>query len=624
MADDRLNDTPLAATGQGATPTKMASRAIGTLRLLLSGTILLPALLGVVTAYFSYDDNLKQAESSMSEAVAIVEQNTIKVLDTHLLVAARISDLIANMTDEQIAAQERTLHDKLAQQIANLPEVAAAWVIDANGHEIVSARVYPVNRATDQSGRDDFRVFRDSNAQTFIRALRARSLDGGDVQPYFTVSLRRTGPGGRFDGAIVVAVSGAYFASFYDALLGASAHYTASILKDDGTVLMQYPNIGDSSSTPLADPLLATAIAEKERGGVIRSGTPFDDSGRVIAFKRVANYPVYVAIERAQAAILWEWLWSVSGYVIVGVPAAIALVVLSALALRRTRREQMALAQARDAIASHAAAEAQLQQAQRLEAVGLLTAGIAHDFNNVLTVVTGNIELLQGSFDTLDPRRQHYLSAAIKACGRAATLTKRLLGFARREPGDPRAVNANEIVANTLELPWQAGDDIAREFWLSSDLWPVYVDPDQLATALLNLALNARDAMERGGKLTVKTVNLRAGSPEAGMTGEHIGIFVSDTGRGIPKEIRDKVFDPFFTTKGPDKGTGLGLPQVYGFITRSGGCCAIDSEPGHGTTVKLYLPRYLGEKPNKGNGATDMPGREDASSPVIVQTTADL
>jgi two-component system NtrC family sensor kinase len=616
MADtDRFDDASFAAPGEPAPAAKTVFGAVGTLRLLLFGTILLPAMLGAVAAYFSYRDGYQRAETSLSEAVAVAEENTTKVLDTHLLVAARIGDLIANLTDSQIVASEQSLHERMAQQIAMLPQIAAAWVIDADGHEVVSARVYPVNRALDQSAREDFRAFRDSNAQTFIWALRARSLDGSGYQAYFTVSQRRTGPDGHFDGAIVVAVSGSYFASFYNSLLGASAHYTASVIREDGTVLAHYPATPVASPAP--EPLIAKAIADKMPSGIIESGSPLDDAGRIVAFKRVANYPVYVTIEQTKASILRGWLWSISGYVIVGVPAAIALIVLSMLALRRTRREQLALAQARDAIASRATAEAQLQRAQRLEAVGLLTAGIAHDFNNLLTVIICNIEFLQSSLEPLDARRQRFFTAAIKACDRGSTLAKSLLGFVRREPVDPRPINVNETVANTLELPWQSGDRIAHEFRLGTDLWPVCVDPEQLSTALLNLALNARDAMAHGGKLTVETTNCQLGVSEQGPAGDYVGILVSDTGRGMSKEVRDKVFDPFFTTKEPGKGTGLGLAQVHGFTTRSGGYCAIDSQPGHGTTVKLYLPRYLGEGQGNDNATPDSAERNDADSSAL-------
>ncbi len=181
--------------------------AIRTLRVLLVGTIIVPILLAAIGGYFSYRTSYQSAAAALAEAVAVAEENTTKILDTHMLVAARIDDLLTGLTDAQLAAQEKTLHERIAQQIEGLPQVAAAWVIDANGREVVSARVFPVNRDLDHSGREDFRALHDARLKTFVSALRARSLGRGDYQPYFTVSQRRQAPDGSFRGVIVVAVS---------------------------------------------------------------------------------------------------------------------------------------------------------------------------------------------------------------------------------------------------------------------------------------------------------------------------------------------------------------------------------------------------------------------------------
>jgi signal transduction histidine kinase len=588
-----------------------ASGAIQTLRLLVVGTIVLPLLVGAGAAYFSYRASYFNAAATLNEAVAVAAENTTKILDTHLLVAARIDDLLSPLSDAEIHADEEALHDRIARQIRDLPQVAAAWVIDAAGHELVSARVYPVNRTIDNATRADFRALQNPKVQTYIWALRARSLEGGSYRPYFTVSRRFSTPDGAFRGIIVVAVSGNYFASFYNSLLGGSAQYAASVLRDDGTLLARYPaTIAPEAPQQGSD--LARAIAAKTTGGILASGSPLGD-GSLVAYERLASYPVYVAIGRTRASVLRDWLRSVIGYVAIGVPAAIGLMLLSLVALRRTRREQRALAQARDAITERARIEAQLHQAQKMEAVGLLTAGIAHDFNNLLTVVAGNIALLKGDLETLGPRREKFIELAISGCERATALTKRLLSFARREPVDPRPVDVNEVVTGLSDLPWRSlGDQIAAEFRLQGGLWPVFVDANQLENALLNLALNARDAMAGRGTLTIETANTAldhayAAAHPSVPPGEYVAIRVSDTGCGMPQEVRERAFDPFFTTKGAGKGTGLGLSQVYGFVTRSGGHCTIDSALGHGTTIKLYLPRHAGEPAaagaESGNGA---------------------
>src|SRR5579862_1410720 len=594
---------PAAAAGPRAASNRPQGRrpavgAINLLRLLLVATIVVPLLLGAAGAFVSYRDSYTSAAVALREAVAVAEENTTKILDTHLLVAARIDDLLSGLSDAQIHEQESALHERIAQQIAALPQVAAAWAIDAQGHELVSARVYPVNRELDQSGRDDFRALKSGAQQTYIWALRARSLEGGGYQPYFTVSRRRQLANGEFDGIIVVAVSGPYFASFYNSLLGTSTQYTASVLRDDGSVLAHYPKAAASAPPEPGDKLLAAAIASQNPGGLIASGSPFGDSGSLVAYSRLADYPIYVAVGRTRASILHEWLATVAGYALIAVPAAIALILLSLLALRRTRREQLALAQAQDALTQRAAIEAQLHQAQKMEAVGLLTAGMAHDFNNLLTIVSGNIALLEANRETVNPRHHRFIAAAMSGCEKASALTKRLLSFAGRGPVDPRPVDVNDAVTRMSDLPWRSpGDRIATEFRLHPELWPIYADPTELENALLNLALNARDAMSGEGKLTIATANLRLDAarapPPAGMAaGEYVSLMVTDTGCGMPLEVQAKAFDPFFTTKGAGKGTGLGLSQVYGFVTRSGGHCAIDSQPGRGTTVKLYWPRH--------------------------------
>ncbi len=592
---NEMTDEGLEAKPPRGTP---SLRAIRTLRLLLAGTILVPLLVGAIAAYVSYRESYGRAATALSSAVTVAEENTTKILDTHLLVAARIDDLLASLTDAQIRAQERSLHDQIGRQIAGSSQVAAAWVIDAGGHELVSARVYPVNPELDQSDRDDFRALRDASAQTFISAVRARSLEGGDYQPYFTISRRLQGTGGQFRGVIVVAVSGSYFGSFYNSLLGAPGQYTASVLKEDGSLLASYP-APSSASALQPDPQLAQAIARKTPTGLIESGSAFEESGRLVAYKRVADYPVYVAISRSRAAIFHEWFRSIIGYLIVEIPAAIALIVLSVMALRRTRREHAALTRARDEVARRAAIEARLHQAQKLEAIGQLTAGMAHDFSNLLTIISGNVSLAQAGLDGDDPKRQRWLTAAMNGCERASALTKRLLGFARREADDPQPVDPAAVIAGTLELPWQSGETVTIDLRLEERTWPVFVNPDQLGNAILNLALNARDAMPGGGRLTIKCGNSRLERLAADQAdvpaGDYVGIFVSDTGDGMPPEVQEKAFDPFFTTKEAGVGTGLGLSQVYGFVSRSGGHCAIESRPGRGTTVKLYLPRYTGD-----------------------------
>jgi PAS domain S-box-containing protein len=245
------------------------------------------------------------------------------------------------------------------------------------------------------------------------------------------------------------------------------------------------------------------------------------------------------------------------------------------------------------------AAEAQFRQAQKMEAVGQLTGGIAHDFNNILTVITGTIGILADAV-TGDPQLVAIAKMIDEAAERGANLTKHLLAFARRQPLQPREIDVNTLILETVKLLRPTlGEHIQIDPLLAEDAATALVDPSQLTTAILNLALNARDAMPMGGKLALETNNVYLDEGYAAMhsevtVGNYVMVAVSDTGSGIPAANLDKVFDPFFTTKEVGKGTGLGLSMVFGFVKQSNGHIKIYSEEGHGTSVKLYLPRATG------------------------------
>jgi PAS domain S-box-containing protein len=255
------------------------------------------------------------------------------------------------------------------------------------------------------------------------------------------------------------------------------------------------------------------------------------------------------------------------------------------------------------ALAERETIEEALRQAQKMEAVGQLTGGIAHDFNNLLAGIMGSLEFMQkrlasGRTDGLE----RYTAAAMTSAQRATALTQRLLAFARRQPLDPKRVDANRLVAAMEDLLRRTlGPGIQLEMVLAGGLWPTLCDPNQLDSAILNLAINARDAMGEGGRLTIETANAYLDDAYARRqggevrAGQYIAISVTDTGTGMTPEVIAKAFDPFFTTKPTGQGTGLGLSMVYGFVKQSEGHVSIYSEPGQGTTFRLYLPRYRGE-----------------------------
>jgi signal transduction histidine kinase/ActR/RegA family two-component response regulator len=270
--------------------------------------------------------------------------------------------------------------------------------------------------------------------------------------------------------------------------------------------------------------------------------------------------------------------------------------------------------------------EEALRQAQKMEAVGQLTGGLAHDFNNLLAGISGSLELMQtrmqqGRLTDVD----RYMTAAQGAAKRAAALTHRLLAFSRRQTLDPKPTNVNRLATGMQELIQRTvGPNIQIEVVGASGLWPSLVDPSQLENALLNLCINARDAMPDGGRITIETANKwldeRAAIKQAIPEGQYLSLCVTDTGVGMPPEVIARAFEPFFTTKPIGEGTGLGLSMIYGFAQQSGGQVRIYSEIGQGTTVCIYLPRHYGEVEDDDGSmvVSDLPRSEQGETVLIV------
>ncbi len=268
--------------------------------------------------------------------------------------------------------------------------------------------------------------------------------------------------------------------------------------------------------------------------------------------------------------------------------------------------------------------EQRLRQAQRMEAVGQLTGGIAHDFNNLLGVIVGNLELLERPVSA-DPRAQKRVKAALFAAERGAELTRQLLAFSRRQALEAEVVNVNALIDEMAGMLRRTlGEAVVLAVQHNAALWPTRIDPVQFEAAILNLTLNARDAMPSGGHLTIETDNIKldgnyAASEQELEPGDYVLVAVSDNGTGIPPDTLARVFEPFFTTKETGKGSGLGLSMVFGYVKQSGGHVKIYSEPGHGTTVKLYMPRVDGEADGvKPAGMADAPPAQQGSGATIL------
>ena len=600
-----------------------APAATRLLRLLLIGSIVVPLAVLAGGGYLAWVSTRERAEADLMRRVAIAEEHALKVLDTHQLVAARINDLVGNLSDQAILIEEQVLHGQLAQEIKNLPQVQTALVIGRNGHPLVSATVYPVNRNLDLSDRAHFQALREQADPYYVSVIEVGRLDS---ERHFFLSRRKESEPGSFDGVITVTVSPQYFQDFYNKLVDGSPDYTAGLVRTDGVDLVRYPMPAAGTHR---DQNLLNAAAEHAEGGVFRARSGIDGVDRLAAYDKLPNYQAYAMVARSWDSIVAEWQHTMLTHLLFGVPATLGLVALSLLALRRTRLEQAAMQEAREATRQRDAAEEALRQSQKMEAIGHLTGGVAHDFNNLLTVVMGNIELAQRQLENwtegAQDRMRRTLSQAMRGAQRGAMLTQRLLAFSRRQPLSPKPLDLNKLVGGLTEfLRRSLGETVELETVGAAGLWKVEADPVQLEAALLNLAVNARDAMPNGGKLTIETANVQLNEDYCRRhaevkPGPYVQIAVTDTGSGMSRQVLERAFEPFFTTKVAGQGTGLGLSQVFGFVKQSGGHITIYSEPGEGTTVKIYLPRLFAELREEVSVEREIPGAVPGERVLVVE-----
>jgi signal transduction histidine kinase/CheY-like chemotaxis protein len=582
--------------------------------------LLLPLLVLCGGGWMAWQAVLRDARQGLDSALAVSTEQATKVLDTHMLVAARVNDLVSSLDDAAIRAHEAQLRDQIVAMIRPFPQVTAVIVGNAGGQALLATSRYPVDSGMTFADRDFFQALRDGHQPEFIGASAPGQLTG---QAAFSVARRKGNDPQQFQGVILVLVSPQYFAAFNRSLFNDSSDYTAGLYREDGTLLARYPSTqGIAAPSARSNTLLMSAIARDPTGGMVR-GDAVDGVDRLLAYRRLDAYPVYASVGRSWHSIVVAWRNLMTTHLIFGVPATIALFALSLLAAYRARRESATLAALQAEIRRREQAEDALRHAQKMEAVGRLTGGIAHDFNNHLTVISSNIELLTRRLPDNTAGLVRLADAAMQGVRRAATLTQRLLAFSRQQTLDPEPLDAGQLVTGMLDLLRRTlGESVGVETVGARGLWLTRIDANQLESALLNLAVNARDAMPRGGTLTIETANAALDESYAAKhadlaAGEYVMIAVRDTGIGMSADVQARAFEPFFTTKPFGQGTGLGLSMVYGFVAQSGGHIRIDSAPGEGTTIRLYLPRYV-QQPAPSAGIADPTRRTHGAAETVL------
>jgi two-component system, NtrC family, sensor kinase len=578
------------------------------LRLLLVASLAVPLLLLAAAAWQNFRLVQVEAEQRVMIETGQLHEHAISALETYALVLAWIDDRIHGLDWSRIE-HDGDLH-RFLSDIETLPQIGAVLIIDPAGHIRASGRAIPAT-AVDASNRDAFVAQQQHDAGIFV------GREHTDVVTYtadFDISRRRSTSDGSFDGVIIVSARPDYFSDFFSTV-SRDEHFAASLMRRDGAVLVRYPNVlGPLVFTP-DRPVMQAIAAKPDRGSFwSRGGT--DGIERLFGYQRIGAYPLYVTFGIPMHGVLLSWWANLVNYLLFAVPASLGLFCMTMFAVRQLQQQKVATWRWRTTarrltreMNRRNLAEAALHQAQKLEALGQLTGGVAHDFNNLLTVLQGCLEMLSGRQP--DERLQARVDMALGTIERAEKLVGQLLAFARRQPLTIARVDLNGLLNQMAELLARTvGSGIKIETDLAPDLWPVDADATQLELTVINLAINARDAMPSGGVLRVRTFNAtlprRASDEELGEGGDFVGLEISDTGTGMAPDVLARAFEPFFTTKEPGKGTGLGLSMVYGFARQSGGSASISSVVGRGTVVTLLLPRGKA-RTTDGDGVTDLP-----------------
>ena len=562
--------------------------ALRLLKTMLAASIVIPLALFSYASWINYRDTIAHADEQLTASLNILSEHASKVFQSVDLATTSVDAIVGDLSDAQIEARQEALHSQLSKLEKALATVDAIFIADRNGRALASSAIFPLPPDTSVADRDYFQAQAERNAGTYVGAvLQSRATK----ERFFGVSRRRPADDGQFTGIIMISVVPKVFTEFYKQLAGdTSASF--SLARRDGAILARYPAPPGDVTHYGPDSEFVRSIGSQPERGMLTT-TSIDGTQRRIAYRKLGNSDLYVSDGLQTDEIYSRWIRLMASHLIFGIPATLFLFGLVLLTIRRTQAFY-AEAERREL------AEQALRQSQKMEAVGQLTGGVAHDFNNLLTIIIGNLGIAKRG--VVESRAERALNNALVGAERAAQLTQRLLAFSRRQPLNPRVLDVNKLIVSISDLLVRTlGENIELESIGAAGLWKVEADASELESTLLNLALNARDAMPEGGKLTIETSNayLDEGycQQHAGVApGQYILIAVTDNGGGMSAETIDRAFEPFFTTKEAGKGTGLGLSQVYGFMKQSEGHVKIYSESGEGTTIKLYLPRRDGNE----------------------------
>jgi signal transduction histidine kinase/CheY-like chemotaxis protein len=555
-------------------------------RLIVVG-LLLPFLLFAVAAWKDQETLLQTAEKDSVKIVALFREQVGNLFAGHQLLLDLTFARVRDMDWETIRASKNLLNE-IEEVDRSLDGVSEILLVDASGRVGVTTIPLRANEPPPAADGPCFMAL-SQNGNEHEHCISRPYLNPESGHFLFALS-RRLEKDGIFNGTLQVAVSADQLVGLWTAATDASDIVT--MFGEDGTVLAQ--------TQPMSQPLPGQIAIGKtligqiggQETGTIEAPLLLDGGNWITVYSKVANNPVYIALSRNKKAIMAAWYANLAIYGLITVSAAVGILAALGIALRQAKSERRSFSHWQAEIEQREKAQEQLRHSQRMEGLGKLTGGIAHDFNNLLTAIIGNICMAQEVAPGAKP--QEYLSSAMRAGEKAVTLTQRLLAFARKQVLQPKSVDIPSLVEGMQSLLLQTvGQDVRVE--VSSDIqpWPAHVDPNQIEMVILNLAVNARDAMPHGGSLSFTTTNHEFGPdlPPELTEGQYVLLTVSDTGVGMDEATLARAMEPFFSTREVGRGTGLGLSMMQGVVTQSGGTARMRSKLGHGTQVEIWLPR---------------------------------
>jgi two-component system NtrC family sensor kinase len=534
------------------------------IRAMLVASLVVPAAVLALFAWDSHHRAVRAAQDRGQRLAAIVQEHSLKVFETIDLVARAADRRLAGASWNDIATS-RAIWDDLRKLQQSAEQIGAIFVVDRDGFGPLTTRVFPAPRL-DYADRDYFFEQRTADRGLFVGQAYMGRISKDQI---FNFSIRKTGPDGAFDGVVGISAYVEYFTNYYRSVGIPSDDFGIALLRDDGNVLVRYPERGGGNKIPSDSGFLRNLTADQ---GTFFARSPFTGVDRLFGYVKVRGYPVYAFYGIKRQAITAEWLRTMDLAASLAAVIAVCLFLTSWFALQRARKEALAVQRLTQKtqelgqeIERRERAEASLLQAQRLEAVGQLTGGIAHDFNNLLTIISANLELADRQHDLSTIRRM--MRSIRYATDRAVALTRQLLTFSRRHVLNARTVDLNGVLERTRMLVEHAvPESVALEFTLAPDPCPVRIDVSEFEAAVLNVVANARDAMPNGGRLALSVAQavLPDDAVAQGLTlppGRYVVLRIEDAGVGMSAETLARVYEPFFTTQGdgarPEPGLWL-------------------------------------------------------------------